>query len=332
MGRTHAQTALNSGKRFLTAGGVETYLMFQQGFPLRQFAAFEVFADDQAFAKLIDRHLRPVADAALRGGFGLILDCMVYKASPDALSALGYGADDLARVNRNAVEHMGGFAASWRAESGDAARALPILTVADLGPRGDGYGLGDDEPLSVEAARAYHRQQIAALVAADVDLLAAYTQTNVNEAVGIALAAKELEAPILISATVETDGHLPDGTPLGDFIERVDAATGGYPLFYMVNCAHPLHLEPTLTAAATAGAAWLSRFRGVRANASSKSHEELDNSPELDRGDPADFGKRLAALAHAHSLCVMGGCCGTDAEHIEAAAAHHAIAEAKEAG
>lgn len=81
--------------------------------------------------------------------------------------------------------------------------------------------------MTVEAAREYHRQQLSVLVDANIDLLVAYTQTNVNEAVGTALAAKDLAAPILISATVETDGRLPDGTGLGEFLRQVDSLTGG---------------------------------------------------------------------------------------------------------
>lgn len=86
----------------------------------------------------------------------------------------------------------------------------------------------------------------------------------------------------------------------------------------MANCVHPVHIEPVLAAAANRGAAWLSRFRGLRANASTKSHAELDNSTELDRGDPADLAARVAALRKTYGLSIVGGCCGTDAEHVRA--------------
>jgi S-methylmethionine-dependent homocysteine/selenocysteine methylase len=122
-------------------------------------------------------------------------------------------------------------------------------------------------------------------------------------------------------ATVETDGTIPDGSALGDFIATVDDATGGYPAGFMVNCAHPVHVEPTLRAAADAGAAWLGRFRGLRANASTKSHAELDEATELDRGDVGDLAARMAAMRARYGLTVLGGCCGADAEHLRAIAA-----------
>jgi homocysteine S-methyltransferase len=84
----------------------------------------------------------------------------------------------------------------------------------------------------------------------------------------------------------------------------------------MVNCAHPEHLEPTLRRAREQGAGWLERFKGLRANASRKSHEELDNSSELDRGDPRELAQQIADLQRAYDLQLVGGCCGTDAEHI----------------
>ena len=118
----------------------------------------------------------------------------------------------------------------------------------------------------------------------------------------------------------ETDGRLPDGNYLGDLIERTDKETNSTPLFYMVNCAHPYHIRPTLEGAAKDGKNWLSRFRGFRSNASCKSHEELDNSPELDRGNISELAMSLADMRKEFGLHVVGGCCGTDHEHIAALA------------
>ena len=82
----------------------------------------------------------------------------------------------------------------------------------------------------------------------------------------------------------------------------------------MVNCAHPTHFEPVLSA----GAPWVERIRGLRANASRMSHAELNESPDLDVGDPAELGQDYARLKRClPRLNVMGGCCGTDHRHIE---------------
>ena len=120
--------------------------------------------------------------------------------------------------------------------------------------------------------------------------------------------------PVAISFTVETDGRLPTGQSLRSAIEHVDDRTSGAPAYYMINCAHPLHFEDQLTAHET----WTDRIRGLRANASVKSHAELNEATTLDVGDPADLGARYARLRERlPSLNVMGGCCGTDHRHVE---------------
>jgi S-methylmethionine-dependent homocysteine/selenocysteine methylase len=159
-----------------------------------------------------------------------------------------------------------------------------------------------------------------AVARAGADMVCAMTMTSVPESIGVALAARDVGLPLAISPTVETDGTLPDGSSLGDFVRRVDEATAGAPLFYLVNCAHPWHVAPALARAKEEGAGWLRRFAGIRANASRKSHAELDESPELDRGDPRELGREIAELRRAFGLRVVGGCCGTDAEHLAAIA------------
>jgi homocysteine S-methyltransferase len=57
----------------------------------------------------------------------------------------------------------------------------------------------------------------------------------------------------------------------------------------------------------------------VRANASRKSHAELDSATELDAGNPEELGQDYARLKAAlPSLNVVGGCCGTDHRHVAA--------------
>ena len=311
--------ALEAGQTFLTAGGTETYLLFQQGFPLREGCAFEVFDDEAAWTALQGDYLGPIFDTARRGGYGLLLDTLVWRAQSDFFARLGYAPEDLERFNRLAVERTREAAVAWhRANPGGG--DLRVILAGDVGPRGDGYKVSD-RSLTPEGAQDYHCTQIATLARAGAELVCGLTLTTVAEAIGVARAAREHGLPVVISPTVETAGTLPDGTPLGELIRRVDDATACAPLFYMVNCAHPTHVAPTLARAKAEGADWLRRFQGIRANASRKSHVELDESPELDRGDPHELGREIAELQRAHGLRVLGGCCGTDAEHIAAIAA-----------
>ncbi len=95
-------------------------------------------------------------------------------------------------------------------------------------------------------------------------------------------------SPPSISFTVETDGRLPSGQPLAEAIEEVDSETGGVAAYFMVNCAHPTHFLSVLDEPGP----W-DRVLGIRANASTKSHAELDESEVLDDGDPAELAARL---------------------------------------
>jgi S-methylmethionine-dependent homocysteine/selenocysteine methylase len=169
--------------------------------------------------------------------------------------------------------------------------------------------------MSADEAQAYHAQQIGVFAESDADMVTAITMTNANEAIGVARAAQAAGMPVAISFTLETDGRLPTGQGLKEAIDEVDAATGNAPAYYMINCAHPTHFEATLDAEA----AWVQRVRGLRANASKRSHAELNEAPDLDEGNPAELGAEYHAILRRHpQINVLGGCCGTDRRHVEA--------------
>lgn len=120
--------------------------------------------------------------------------------------------------------------------------------------------------------------------------------------------------PVVVSFTVETDGRLPDGTPLRRAIEETDAQTGAAAAYFMINCAHPTHFAGALDDPGP----WLERIGGLRANASRQSHAELDEAEVLDEGDPAELGDDHRALrGRLRSLRAIGGCCGTDHRHVQ---------------
>lgn len=93
-------------------------------------------------------------------------------------------------------------------------------------------------------------------------MVTAITMNYLEEALGIARAAKSVGMPVVISFTVETDGKLPTGQTLKGAIDSVDRATGNAPAYYMINCAHPTHFEDALIT----DEPWLERIRGLRAN------------------------------------------------------------------
>jgi homocysteine S-methyltransferase len=138
--------------------------------------------------------------------------------------------------------------------------------------------------------------------------------TTSGEAIGIARAAEQMGLPCAVSFTVETDGRLPSGETLRAAIEATDREAGTAPAYYMINCAHPSHFAPAL-----GEGGFTRRIRGLRANASTLSHAELDAMTTLDAGDPGDLGERYRGLrASLPNLNVLGGCCGTDHRHVAA--------------
>ena len=293
-----------TGGIFLTDGGLETTLIFHKGLELPHFAAFDLMRTVEG-RKALEDYIEPYIAAAKAGGFGFLLDSCTWRASPDWGSKMGYSAEALAVVNREAIELL------VETRERHASPGFPMAISGAIGPRGDGYVA--DALMTEAEAEQYHAWQIAVLADTAVDLVTAYTLTNVPEAIGIARAASKSNVPVAISFTLETDGRLPTGDTLEDAIRRTDEATGGAPAYYMINCAHPDHFQHVLDS----GGAWLDRLRGLRANASRRSHAELNEAPDLDAGNPDELGAQYRALTRRYpKLTILGGCCGTDHRHV----------------
>ncbi len=284
---------------FVTDGGLETDLLFHHGFDLPEFAVFPLL-EERAARVALDAYYDQYAAIARAAGRGLLLETPTWRANADWAEKIGYDRIALDRANREAV------ALVRRAQ--ERAQVDRSLVVGVHGPRGDGY-LAGKAPDPDEAAD-YHVPQARSFADEGVDLIHAMTMTTPGEAIGVIRAARSSGLPVAVSFTVETDGRLPDGTPLGTAVERVDAIAS--PDWFGINCAHPTHM-----ASAFDGGAWQGRVAGVRPNASTLTHAELDAMVELDEGDQAlltsSFDQLRSELPH---LAVVGGCCGTDARHV----------------
>jgi homocysteine S-methyltransferase len=294
------------GGLYLTDGGIETSLIFQDGLDLPYFAAFHLLRNAAGRAALV-RYYERYIEIAKSDGMGFILESPTWRASADWGAKLGYSAADIAAANRSSIQLMDDLREAYET------MRTPMIVSGCVGPRGDGYDAG--QVMSVAAAEAYHAHQIAAFAEAGADMVSAITMTNANEAIGVARAAAKAGMPVSISFTVETDGRLPTGQTLAEAIGEVDAATSKGPAYYMINCAHPTHFDKVLQSKG----AWTRRIGGVRANASRCSHQELNESPVLDAGDPIELGGQYRDLLQRHpGINVLGGCCGTDERHVAA--------------
>ncbi|MGD9622015.1 MAG: homocysteine S-methyltransferase family protein [Mycolicibacterium sp.] len=291
---------------FVTDGGLETELVFHDGRDLPGFAAFPLLETSEGRLRL-RRYYDGYLDIARGGGAGFVVETPTWRANPDWAAQLGYSRPQLDQLNRAAVR----LAEEVRADA--VADGITTVISGQVGPRGDGYDPGT--AMTAEQAQSYHARQIGVFASASVDQVTAITMTNTAEAIGVVRAATEAGVPAAVAFTVETDGRLPTGQPLHAAIEQVDRETGAAAAYFMVNCAHPTHFRSALGG----DGAWRHRIAGLRVNASTKSHAELDASTELDDGDPDQLAADQAALRdRLPAVAVLGGCCGTDARHVAA--------------
>src|SRR5690606_2477534 len=299
-----------SGGLVDTDGGLETTLVFHDGLDLPAFAAFDLLKDDAGVARL-RQYSATYAALATRHGLGLVLETPTWRANRDWGGQLGYDAAALMYANRKAIALMDEIRVDCETET------QPVVISGNIGPRGDGYVAA--ARMTPAQAQDYHTDQIATFAETSADMVAAFTLNYVEEAIGIVHAAQAERLPVAISFTLETDGCLPSGQTLREAVLETDAATDLYPAYYMINCAHPTHFRHVLDGHRRDGGQWLDRIRGLRANASRKSHAELDACTELDAGDPDELCAQYRELRTAlRRLSVIGGCCGTDHRHVDA--------------
>jgi len=297
-------TVPDGERLYIGDGGLETTMIFDEGIELPEFASF-VLLDDERGRAALRRYYDGFLELARAHGVGFTFDTPTWRASESWGAALGRSAAAIADVNRAAVEFAQLERERWQGPT------TPIAVCGTVGPEGDAYR--PERLLSAAEAEAYHAPQVAAFAAAGVDMVGAYTLSYAEEAIGIVAAAGAARLPVTISFTVETDCRLPSGEPLREAVERLDAETDSAAAYLMVNCAHPTHFAAELEK----GGEWVRRIGGIRANASRKTHAELDEATELDRGDPAELSAEYATLEpHLPNLRVLGGCCGTDRHHL----------------
>ena len=181
--------------------------------------------------------------------------------------------------------------------------------------KGDAYR--PDEALPIDEAEDFHRFQIQALAETDLDFIKAATLPAFSEALGIARAIATTGLPYILSFVIRDNGTLLDGTPLHQAIQKIDAEVHRSPIGYAVNCVHPTVLSKGLARDELAQRSLLNRLVGFSANTSAKRPEELDGLEDLDVDEPEIIGLLMQKVHQKYGTKILGGCCGTNANHIE---------------
>jgi S-methylmethionine-dependent homocysteine/selenocysteine methylase len=298
---------LKTAPVMLADGGIETRLIYEFHRPLPDFASFLALFDAEGRAALTTIYRSYMAVAADHD-LPMQIGTPTWRAHPEGLARQGFvDAGDLARVNGAAVV----FLKNMRRDLGLEDK---VFIAGVIGPRHDGYNPSGAPDAAT--AEAYHSSQARVLAESGVDLLYAPTFAGARELLGVARACAATGLPYVLAPVIEADGHLPDGTALGDMVARIDTGATPAPLHFLVGCVHP-----TRFSAAMAAPAWpmSDRVVGLKANASTLPPEELDKLDHLEEGKPEVFAALMAGL-HAGGLKVLGGCCGTSDAHIRALA------------
>ncbi len=285
----------------LTDGAIETRVVYEFHRDLNEFEVFTLLGDEQGRAILREIYASYAA-IAKRFDLPMQLGTPTWRASRN-------WTNDVAGVNAHAAALLRDAASSSGART---------VIAGVIGPSCDGYE--PSKALSTDNAFEYHREQAAALASAGVDLLYAPTFPAIDELHGAARAMSATQLPFAVAPMVHPDGTMMDGTPLAAAIARLDDDAAARPWHYMLGCLYPTHAATALEALFRGAPALAHRVVGLKANGSPLAPESLDGSTALETAPPEQFARDLWECAQTFGLHVLGGCCGTDARHVDALA------------
>ena len=301
--RTEIFPPAAEGRLYLTEGGIETEIMYKDGFELPQFAMFPLL-DDPAALEAMKGIWRRMLGVAADAGFCVVLNGLDYRASPDWGKLLGYSDEGLATMQLRCIDFLRDLARDYESH------IEKIYISGTIGPRGDAYAL--HRTITAAEAEDYHSVQLATLARAGVDMAWAMTFNNIPEAVGLTRAAKTAGLPLAMGLTLDSSCKLKSGPTLAEAVTEIDRQTDTGPEFYACNCSHPLEFEPALD-----GGEWQGRLRCIRPNASAMEKIALCKLGHLEDGDPVELGAQMADVAtRLPHMDIFGGCCGTDERHL----------------
>lgn len=290
---------------FITDGGLETTAIFLDGIELPALSAVSLVRTQEGL-NYLRNYFHEYIELAKLHKVGLILETPTWRATSDWVDEIGvHSFDELLSLTRKSVEFLA------QIKKDHITNDSPLVIAGCVGPRRDGYVTSNK--MDVNEAYDYHFQHINALWESGCDFISVLTMNYMEEALGIIKVCEKIGAPVAVSFTVETDGNLIGGESYIDTIQTIDSITDQYPSYYMINCAHPTHVHSIFSSSNKV----LDRIGGIRANASCKSHAELNESETLDIGNPQEFGSQICDLnSKFGNIKVLGGCCGSDIRHI----------------
>jgi len=121
---------------FLTDGGIETTLIFQDGLELPHFAAYTLLQKRDG-SQALSNYFETYARLARVLGTGIVLETPTWRASTDWGRHFGHDDRELAKWNEASVQQLEQIRDEWETATS------PIVISGCVGPRGDGYDPGE---------------------------------------------------------------------------------------------------------------------------------------------------------------------------------------------
>lgn len=296
----------NTSPLIFTEGAVVERLRREFRVKLNPHIVHSSLVYDERGRSILRRIYKQYIDIVSKTGVPMIIFTPTRRSNPEQIERAGlFGTD----VNGDCTR----FLMQTRSEYEEYSKSIFIGGL--MGCRGDAYN--PKEALSSEEAFSFHEEQANALANAGVDFLCGATLPAMSEAVGLAMAMAKTGKPYILSFVIRPNATLLDGNLLHETISRIDQFVTPQPLFYMTNCVHPTVLRKAIENGENSTNLVKQRLRGIQANTSSKSPEELDGSAELVSEDITTLVEEMVYLHNNHKIKVLGGCCGTDERHIQ---------------
>jgi S-methylmethionine-dependent homocysteine/selenocysteine methylase len=301
------QTMINAAPVVLTEGGMIERIKRESSLVLDPQILHAGLIYDPAGRDALARIYRDYIDIAQKHSLPMLSLAPTWRANPQRIALSAFS--DQGDINRDGVEFLDNIRESY----GDYSRSIYIGGL--MACRGDAYR--PEEALSIDAAAEFHAEQAARLAGSGVDFIKAATLPAVSEALGLAKAIAACGVPYVLSFVVRPDGTVLDGSPIHEAIDLIDAAVQPKPFFYMINCVHPSVFDKALSCEFNYTRQVSDRILGLQANTSTLSPAELGDLSYLDTTEPDEFAAAMIALHEKFGLKILGGCCGSDAGHIE---------------
>ncbi len=264
---------------------------------------------DVAGRIILDKIYNQYLSVAYKFNIPMLTLAPSWRANPERIKLAGFKDKN---VNADCFEFLNKIRSRYEH------KAIKVLIGGVMACRGDAYNPKD--ALSSEEAYNFHKTQVEKLSETGADFLFASTLPSSSEALGIARAMADSDKEYIISFVIQPNGTLLDGTSLYEAISTIDNSVSPKPTFYMLNCVHPTHCKKAINTKPNNTELVKKRLKGLQANGSSKSPEELELLTKMDSESPKTWGKKMIDLYLNSEMQILGGCCGTNHRHIRSIA------------